>query len=207
MLRQVTIFVMVGTFLIGTYYVGVSSYVAPEQQNKLASSLGEFQTGLTYGKIISLDEHERAALIQSMPSDVVRMVMSEAKLHPSFVSEGVDDIREQSFSDDVTFSKMTQIAGLKGYDASGTAVLVHAGSKVFLRLDEFGVTPGIDQHLYLTKDGSASSGIDLGLLKASSGSQNYDVSGIDIDEYNILIIYSKTFDIHYAHARLAKSNT
>ncbi|WP_268542035.1 DM13 domain-containing protein [Candidatus Nitrosotenuis cloacae] len=206
MLRQVTIFVMVGTFLIGAYYVGVSSYVAPEQQNRLASSLDEFQAGLTYEKIVTLDERERATLVQSMPSGVVRMIMSEAKLHPSFVSESIDDIREQSLSDDVTFSKLTQIAGLKGYDASGTAVLVHAGSKTFLRLDEFGVTPGIDQRLYLTKDGSASSGIDLGLLKASSGSQNYDVSGIDLDEYNILIIYSKTLDTHYAHARLAKSD-
>ncbi|MDC8438444.1 MAG: hypothetical protein LV468_05515, partial [Candidatus Nitrosotenuis sp.] len=166
MLRQVTIFVMVGTFLIGTYYVGVSSYVAPEQQNRLASSLDEFQAGLTYEKIVTLDERERMALVQSMPSGVVRMIISEAKLHPSFVSESIDDIREQSLSNDVTFSKLTQITGLKGYDASGTAVLVHAGSKTFLRLDEFGVTPGIDQRLYLTKDGSASSGIDLGLLKA-----------------------------------------
>lgn len=199
-----TLFVIAGTLLIGAYYVVDATYVQPAQQDVFSEKLTAFQPGLSFVKMMQMEEPQRAALIHSMPSDTKFLVMQEAKKHPSFVTETVGDIKAQSGSD-VRLLKLTQVAALKGYDASGTAALMESGPKSFLRFDGFGVTPGFDQRVYLTKDGSVSTGVDLGLLKATTGSQNYDITGIDTETYNIVIIYSKTFDEYYAHARFLKS--
>jgi hypothetical protein len=204
MLRQVTISVIIGTFLIGTYYVVAASYIPPEQQDVLASKLDQYMAGLSFDKLMSLDEADRAVLIQGMPSETVRLLIQEAKSHPSLLIQTADDIRQQTKSD-VRFAKLAQITALKGYEASGTAILVESASQSFVRLENLNVTPGIDQHVFLTKDGSATSGVDLGPLKATRGSQNYDATGIDTEMYNVVIVYSKTLDAHYAHARFLKS--
>lgn len=205
MLKTITISIMIGTFLIGTYYVLAASYLPPVQENKLVSALNEIKPDLTYEKFISMDESERTALVGQMPSGTVRMLLQEAQNHPSYVSEDIDWIKLESNSNDIRFTKLTQITGVKGYDASGTASIVYAGNMLFLRLEDFSVTSGIDQRLYLTKDGTTASGVDLGLLKASAGNQNYDITGIDVDAYNILIIYSRTFDTYYAYTKFLKT--
>lgn len=205
MLRVVAISVIIGTFLIGTYYVVAASYVQPIQQDKLADALADFQAGLTYEKFISLNEDERSVLVQQMPSTVIIMILQEARNHPSFIAENADDIKAESGSDELKMVQMTQITGLKGYAGQGEASILKSGSKVFLRLQEFGVSSGIDQHLYLTKDGTTATGIDLGRLKASQGEQYYDITGIDTEIYGILIIYSQIFDTYYAHARFLKT--
>ena len=206
MLRTVTISVIIGTFLIGMYYVVAATYVQPVQQDHLSVALATHQDGLSYDQIIALDEDDRYNLIQQMPSATVQLILQEAKNHPSLIDESKDQIKELSSLNDLKLVKLTPIAGLKGFSAQGTAAMFDSGEMTFLRLEDFGVTSGIDQHLYLTKDGSVATGIGLGRLKASQGSQNYDVTGIDIETYNILIIYSKTFDTYYAHARFLKAD-
>ncbi len=66
------------------------------------------------------------------------------------------------------------------------------------------MTNGIGLHVFLTKAGDVSTGYEIGRLKANVGSQNYEITGIDTNEYNILVIYSKSFDIYYASANLPK---
>lgn len=205
MLKTITVSIMIGTFLIGTYYVLAASYLPPVQENKLVSALSKMKTDLTYEKFVSMNENERMTLVGQMPSGTIQMLLKEAQNHPSYISEDADKIKTESNSSDVRFTKLTQITGVKGYDASGTASIVYAGNMVFLRLEDFSVTSGIDQHLYLTKDGTIASGIDLGLLKASAGNQNYDITGTDVDAYNVLIIYSKTFDTYYAYTKFLKA--
>ena len=205
MLKTVTLSIMIGTFLIGTYYVLAASYLPPVPENKLVSALNNMQANLTYEKFISMNENERMALVQQMPSNTIRMLLEEAQNHQSNISEDTDKIKLESNSNDIRFTKLTQITGVKGYDGSGTASVVYAGNMMFLRLEDFSVTSGIDQHLYLTKDGTITSGIDLGPLKASIGNQNYDITGIDPDVYNIMIIYSKTFDTYYAYTKFLKT--
>jgi len=206
MLKTVTLSIIIGTFLIGTYYVLAASYLPPVQENKLVSALNNVQINLTYEKFISMNKNERTALVQQMPSGTARMLLEEAQNHPSYISEDADKIKMESNSNDIRFTKLTQITGVKGYDGSGTASIVYAGNMAFLRLEDFSVTSGIDQHLYLTKDGTIASGIDLGPLKASIGNQNYDITGIDTDAYNIMIIYSKTFDTYYAYTKFLKGD-
>jgi hypothetical protein len=205
MLKTITISILIGTFLIGTYYVLAASYLPPVQENKLVSALSQMKSDLTYEKFISMSENERATLVAQMPSSTVQMLLQEAQNHPRYVSEDTDTIKLESDSNDIRFTKLTQLAGVKGYDASGTASIVYAGNMMFLRLEDFSVTSGIDQHLYLTKDGTIASGIDLGLLTASAGNQNYDITGIDVGAYTVMIIYSKTFDTYYAYAKFLKS--
>jgi hypothetical protein len=205
MLRTVAISVIIGTFLIGTYYVVAASYVQPIQTDKLASELNNFQEGLTFEKFISLDEDQRSVLVQQMKSSTITMLLQEARNHPSFIAEKPDEIKVQSGSNEIKLAQLTQISGLKGYKSQGEAAIIMSGEKVFLRLQEFGVTSGIDQHVYLTKDGTIETGIDLGRLKASQGEQYYDITGIDTEIYNILIIYSKTFDTYYASAKFLKT--
>ena len=204
MLKTVTLSILIGTFLIGTYYVLAASYTPPTQENKLVSELNKMKTDLTYDKFVSMNENERASLVQQMPSDTIRMLLKEAQSHPTYAAEGTEKIKLQSGSNDLRFTKLTQVTGVKGYDAGGTVSVVYAGSMAFLRLENFSVANGIDQHLYLTKDGTSSGGIDLGSLKASVGNQNYDITGIDTNAYDILIIYSKTFDTYYAYAKFLK---
>lgn len=204
MLRQVTLFVIVGTFLIGTYYVVAASYIPSEQQNKLAAQLNDFQPGLGYEKLLLMDEVERVRLVGLMSSETVRLLTEESKTRPSFVSESLDDLKQVANSD-LQLVKFSQITALKGYNAAGTAILVQSASGNYLRLENFNVTPGIDQRVFLTKDGAISSGVDLGRLKATAGSQNYAIPSINTEEYNAVIIYSKTLDAYYAHARFLKS--
>jgi hypothetical protein len=205
LLRIVAISVIIGTFLIGTYYVVEASYIQPIQSDRIAGALGEVQVGLTYEKFVSLSEGERSVLVQQMPSHTITMLLQEARNHPSFIAEKTDVIKEQSGLSEIRLVKLSQISGLKGYDSKGEAAIIISGDKAFLRLQEFGVTSGIDQHLYLTKDGTIATGIDLGRLKASQGDQYYDITGIDTESHNVLIIYSKAFDTYYAHAKFLKT--
>lgn len=203
MLRTVTISVIIGTFLIGSYYVAVSSYVQPEQQNKLSLALSELD--LTYEKFVTLSEDEKSFLVQTMPSTTRSLILDEAGNRPSFVSESKDIITEISGSPDLRLIKLTPVSGIKGYDAQGTASIFVSDTMTFLRLEDFGVENGIDQKIYLTRDGTTQTGMEIGVLKASHGDQSYDITGIDHDAYNILIIYSKPFDLYYGYAKFARA--
>lgn len=205
MLRAVAISVIIGTFLIGTYYVVAAVYVQPIHQDKLEAALDDLRPGLSYEQLVALDEEERYYLIQQSTSNTRQLILQEATNHPSFTDESKDRIKEISGAEDLRLITMTPIAGIKGFAAHGTADIFDSGEMTFLRLEDFAVTSGIDQHIYLTKDGVVATGIDLGRLKATQGEQNYDITGIDTDVYNILIIYSKTFDMYYAHARFLKA--
>jgi hypothetical protein len=205
LLKAVTISIIIGTFLIGMYYVVDATYVQPVQQNELTEALNLLSPGLTYDQLASLEEEERYSLVRFAPSETIRLIMQEAQNHPSFVAESKDQIKEHSGSAELRLVKLTPIAGLKGFTAQGTAGIFVSGDSTFLRLENFDVTSGLDQRLYLTKDGSIASGIELGRLKASEGSHNYDITGIDVETYNILVLYSPTFDAYYAHARFLKA--
>ena len=205
MLRAVTISIVIGTFLIGSYYVVASSFVQPEQKNKLGMELAEIRPDLTYEKFIALSEDQKSFLVQNMPMSTRNLLLDEARNNPSFAAEGKDLIPTQSGATELRMIKLTQISGIKGYDADGTASVFVSGSMTFLRLQDFGVASGIDQRLYLTKDGTILTGIDIGPLKASQGDQNYDITSVDHDTYNVLIIYSRPFDLYYAYAKFIKT--
>jgi hypothetical protein len=205
LLRVITISVVIGTFLMGSYYVVSTSYVQPEQQNKLSLALSELQPEMTYEKFVALSEDEKSFLVQTMPFSTKNLILDEAHDRPSFAAESKDMITEISGSSDLRMIKLTPVSGIKGHDALGTAAIFVSGTMTFLRLQDFGVISGIDQKIYLTKDGTTDTGIEIGTLKASHGDQNYNISEIDHDTYNILIVYSKPFDLYYGYAKFIKA--
>ena len=80
-----------------------------------------------------------------------------------------------------------------------------------LRLDPFSVTNGPDLHVVLSPheiprtsaDALLPIYIDLGVLKNTSGSQNYEIAeNINLADYKSVVIYSFSFNIIYSTAPL-----
>jgi hypothetical protein len=91
------------------------------------------------------------------------------------------------------------------HNASGTARVLHLedGGAV-LRLEDFQVTNGPDLFVYLSTDKGASDYVDLGMLKASSGNQNYELpDGVDLSKYDNVVIWCKSFSVYFGGAQLA----
>ena len=211
-IRTVTLVIIVGTAVIGIFYGVIanysSSFTPATQQNELTDELSKLEAGLTYAKFLNMNQDERAALFEQMPQYAKSLIVNEAKKYDKLIHEDMSKITQNLESaDNLKFLQSAQISGVKGNNAEGKALIVSNGQTEYLRLEDFSVIPGIDQHIYLTKSGDVSHGIDIGMVKANRGSQNYPISGIDSYEYNHLIIYSKTFDMYYASSALAKIGT
>ena len=74
-----------------------------------------------------------------------------------------------------------------------------------LRLEDFSVTNGPDLHVVLSADdsGYAQGSLDLGRLKATDGSFNYELpDGIDPGAWASVVIWCDPFAVQFAHAPL-----
>ena len=91
------------------------------------------------------------------------------------------------------------------HDAQGDAYTIplENGSNV-LRLENFKSTNGPDLYVYLSTDKYASEFINLGELKANSGNQNYQIpDDVDLEKYNQVLIWCKTFGVLFGNAELS----
>jgi hypothetical protein len=135
------------------------------------------------------------------------------KSDDAMMDKGDPAMMEDEMADDTMMEdKMT--ADLSGtfsgagdgiHNASGTARVLHLddGSSV-LRLEGFSVTNGPDLFVYLSTDRTASDYVDLGMLKANSGNQNYELpDGVDLSKYDNVIIWCKSFSVYFGGAQLA----
>ena len=96
----------------------------------------------------------------------------------------------------------SQFQSIKGFNAKGKVMTIATGEKTFLRFEGFSVTNGPSLFVYLTKSGDVNSGYEVGKLKANQGNFHYDVTGINTFEYNVVVIYSKSFEMYYASVNL-----
>lgn len=89
---------------------------------------------------------------------------------------------------------------------SGLALLVESGPGQFvLRFEDFSVRNGPDLFVYLSPspDGYAEGALELGPLKASDGSFNYEVpAGMDISAYRSAVVWCRAFSLLFATAPL-----
>ena len=83
------------------------------------------------------------------------------------------------------------------HKGSGEAKIIQVDGKHILRLENFNVVSGPDLYVYLSKSETPTGDIkslgdyiDLGLLKGTSGNQNYDISQ-NIEDYSTAIIWCK----------------
>ena len=95
----------------------------------------------------------------------------------------------------------------------GTANVITDGTRTFLRFeDDFAIDNGPDLNVYLVRgvdaDGPAGAFdddfIDLGDLKGNIGAQNYELpEGVDITEYDTVVIWCVRFGVAFNAANLA----
>jgi hypothetical protein len=89
---------------------------------------------------------------------------------------------------------------------SGTASLVETAPGTWiLRFEEFSVRNGPDLYVYLSPDadGYADGAVELGALKATDGSFNYEVPpGTEVDDVHGVVIWCKQFAVEFAVAPL-----
>lgn len=203
MLKVVIIGVVLGSTALGIYYVIVSEYAPSQSTDEVTLQFDQLQKGLNYAKFIDMKEEDQDVLVKQMSYGIREMIIKKARNSDSEINEDMSMITKNLESpNDMKFIKVAKIQGLKGNEGDGKAMIISTGKLGYLRLEDFFVTNGIGLHVYLTKDGDVNSGYDLGKLKANKGDQNYPISVINTDEYNIVVVYSKIFDLYYASAKL-----
>jgi hypothetical protein len=93
------------------------------------------------------------------------------------------------------------------HTGSGEVSILETAAGVYtLRFESFSVLNGPDLHVYLSPDpaGYAAGAIDLGSLKATDGSFNYELpSGLDPTAFRSVVIWCQPFEVQFAHATLA----
>ena len=98
-------------------------------------------------------------------------------------------------------------AGDGTHHAEGIAneISLEDGRK-FIRFENFNVTNGPNLYVYLATDKSASDFVDLGVLKANIGNQNYEIpDGTDLAKYKTVVIWCKAFSVLFGSADLKES--
>jgi len=205
MIRGVVIAIIMGVAIAGLYYTGALQLGQKTVQEELPRALDQIQNGLTYDKFVNMVDSQRDSLVQKMPQKTIDLILEEARKLPTTVSESIQDMASKLGSDSqsVIYSKQGSFVGLEGNDAKGKAIIISAGKVAFLRFQDFEVTNGPDLHVYMTSGGNISTGMDLGKLKGSIGDQNYALNGVDLKNYDTVVIYSQPFHIYFAQAKLA----
>jgi hypothetical protein len=112
---------------------------------------------------------------------------------PPVVSPSVEAISEGTFTG---FDKL--------HRASGTAHLIRADGKTYIRFEEdFTVTNGPDLFVYLGNENKYDSSANLGRLKGNEGSQNYEIpSSINLDTYSEVWVWCRAFSVPFGKAVL-----
>lgn len=86
---------------------------------------------------------------------------------------------------------------------AGSAAFVQAEGKVFLRFEDLDTVNGPDLRIYLATDSTAKDSIDLGPIRATKGSVNYEIpEGTDLTKYTHALIWCRAFSVLFSYARL-----
>lgn len=165
-----------------------------DKMQDLSSALDDIQDGLTLEGFSNMEESSRDVLVDTMPEEVMDMIMEESAKIQTVVSEEMDT--------EPMILKTGMFAGLAGHEASGDAKIIDVSGTKYLRFENFEVTNGPDLRVYMTQDGDVKKGIHLEKLKGSKGAQNYLLEDIDTDSYDIVVIYCQPFGAYFGEARL-----
>ncbi|UCG26550.1 MAG: DM13 domain-containing protein [Chloroflexota bacterium] len=148
--------------------------------------------------IESLSEEDREAVADQVMNTAAVVMMDKA-------------VTDDMMADEWTAVARGEFVGADSFhQGSGSAIIYQQGDQRVLRFEEFSVTNGPDLHVILTKHPSPTSRedvgedyIDLGSLKGNMGNQNYEIpAGIDLSEYQGVVIYCVPFHVVFATAAL-----
>ena len=90
------------------------------------------------------------------------------------------------------------------HEVEGNALLIdNQGGNKILRFEDFETINGPDLHIYLSSNLDNSDFIDLGEIKATKGSVNYEIpSGTDTEKYNKVLVWCVPFRVLFSYAEL-----
>lgn len=93
--------------------------------------------------------------------------------------------------------------GTPGHSVSGSAEIITENNQKKLVLKGFSTTGGPDLRVYLATSTQAGNFISLGQLKANSGQQVYDITGMpDFTQHRFVLIWCQQFGILFGSAQL-----
>lgn len=99
--------------------------------------------------------------------------------------------------------------GEPGHNGEGLAQVIRdERGTLYLRLEQFSVTNGPDLFVVLSPDanGYADGSLNLGGLKATDGSINYEIPiGTDLAQFKSAVIWCRAFDVTFAVAALTEA--
>jgi len=98
------------------------------------------------------------------------------------------------------------VVGTTAHPASGTARIVAADGKKYVRYENFKTLNGPDIYVYLAKDLDAKEFVNLGRVKATEGNINYEIpAGVNVAEYPYVLTWCKAFGVLFNYADLSAS--
>lgn len=89
------------------------------------------------------------------------------------------------------------------HEVAGSASFVQVGDKTFLRFEDLDTVNGPDLRIYLATDTDAKDRVDLGPIRATKGSVNYEIpAGTDVTKYSHALIWCRAFSVLFSYAKL-----
>lgn len=158
-------------------------------------------------------EMPTAGQLAEMPEETLQEMEAEIMaVAAEMPDKAMDDPMPEAAAEGPVVVGQGQFQGADSFhQGSGTATIYQLpdGSNV-LRFEEFSATNGPDLHVLLTKHPAPASRadimadyVDLGSLKGNIGNQNYEVpAGVDVSEYQSVVIYCMPFHVVFATASL-----
>lgn len=100
-------------------------------------------------------------------------------------------------------TKMTRLADFEDrvHPTSGEARILKINDSYFLELKDFKTDSGPALKVYLSQEENPKNFIDLGDLKATSGTFNYEIpANVNVDEYPLTLIWCERFSVLFGSA-------
>jgi len=89
----------------------------------------------------------------------------------------------------------------RAHEVEGNALLIEAGGKKILRFEDFETINGPNLHIYLSSELGNDDFIDLGKIKGTKGSFNYELdSSVDLEKYNKVLVWCVPFGVLFSYA-------
>jgi hypothetical protein len=103
----------------------------------------------------------------------------------------------------VSESVPATVVGTTGHPASGTARIITADGKRYVRYEDFKTINGPDIYVYLAKDLEAKEFVNLGRVRATEGNINYEIPDeVDVKEYPYVLTWCQAFGVLFNSAKV-----
>jgi hypothetical protein len=115
----------------------------------------------------------------------------------------VEKVAESEPVDMISESAPATVTGTTGHPASGTARIITADGKHYVRYEDFKTINGPDIYVYLSKDLEAKEFVNLGRVRATEGNINYEIpDGVDVKEYPYVLTWCQAFGVLFNSAKV-----